>query len=144
MYRRNSCMCRFHRCFLLLGCLALAPAWGSPPATAVDQYGDPLPVGARARLGSIRFRHGGQVLFLAYSPDGKSLVSAAADGTVSLWDAASQKVRRAFKSRLRGLQSVVFTPDGKTLALISDDFNVQFWDTAAGRLRRQLPGPQTP
>ncbi len=138
-------MCPFQRGLLLVGCLTLAagPGWTAPPAAAVDQYGDPLPPGARARLGSVRLRHGGQVLFLAYSADGKSLVSAAADGTVSLWDTATNKERRSFKSRFLGAQSIVVTPDGTALALVGEDLEVQFWDTASGRLKRQLPGPQT-
>lgn len=139
-------MCPFQRGLLLVACLALAvgPGRTAPPPAAVDQYGDPLPPGARARLGSVRLRHGGQVLFLAYSADGKSLVSAAADGTVSLWDTATNQERRSFKSRFLGVQSIVVTPDGATLALVGEDLEVQFWDTATGRLKRQLAGPQTP
>ena len=39
----------------------------------VDHYGDPLPHGAIARLGSTRWRHEGRVERMAISPDGQFL-----------------------------------------------------------------------
>jgi len=55
---------------------------------AVDRHGDPLPAGAVARLGTIRFRNVNGVRGLAYSPDGKELVC----NNQVVWDAATGKV----------------------------------------------------
>src|SRR5262249_22727413 len=61
----------------------------------VDRLGDPLPDEAVARMGSGRMRHPGYVRTLAFSPDGKSIVSGAGGG-IRIWDAATGKLRRRF------------------------------------------------
>src|SRR5689334_11981389 len=56
-----------------------------------DRYGDPLPPMAIARLGTNRFRPGCPVSSLAYSPNGKTLVST--DFLkVRQWDCSTGKV----------------------------------------------------
>jgi len=110
---------------------AVGPAQGKPEnnppaAPRLDHFGDPLPPGAVGRVGSGRFRHGGEILrFLAniaYTPDGKSIVSAASDGSVRMWEAGTGKS----KWQLTGTQEQHFrqgmaiSEDGKTLALLSN------------------------
>jgi len=55
----------------------------------VDLYGDPLPEGAIARMGSMRLRHGSGIFQAAFRNDGKVLMSAGGDGLVRFWDAAT-------------------------------------------------------
>src|SRR5258708_4411402 len=64
-----------------------------------DQYGDPLPQGARARLGTVRWRHPGRVNKVVFSPDGRRLISCASwDNAARAWDVASGKEIRSFVS----------------------------------------------
>src|SRR4051812_9256184 len=76
------------------GSLRSAPAdqdqarTGPKSQPAVDSRGDALPAGALARLGTTRLRHGGDVTFIAFGRDGKTLVTAAQDGTIRVWDLA--------------------------------------------------------
>src|SRR5260370_19440033 len=61
-----------------------------------DAQGDPLPSVAVARLGTIRFRHGGRVGALAYSPDGQLFASGGPGGPRALWEPASGKRPKQF------------------------------------------------
>ena len=82
-----------------------------------DRHGDPLPPGATARLGTIRLRHGGYVSHVAFSPDGKALVSVGGDYTIRLWDPKTGKeIRRLGGKDVFYTQSFAFSPDGKMLA----------------------------
>lgn len=73
---------------------------------SVDLYGDPLPEGAAHRLGTVRFRHDGRMLAVAYAPDGKTIVTGAEDQTVRRWDAVSGKeLKRISAPGFSGLSS---------------------------------------
>src|SRR5262249_26340034 len=66
---------------------------------AAARQGDPLPPGAVARLGTMRFHHLGAT-FVAFPLDGKRLLSAGDDGAARLWDVATgQEVRRLALAR---------------------------------------------
>jgi WD40 repeat protein len=127
---------------LLLG--QIGPAQEALPAPGkaamLDRYGDPLPTGARARMGTIRFRHGGPVHFLTFSPDGKRLVSAGEDQAVRVWDAATGKELHRFRGGTAEQLVVAVSPDGKALVLVEDGQYLRFLDVTTGReLRRLTP-----
>ncbi len=108
----------------------------SAPATdkhsGVDQYGDPLPAGAVARLGTIRLRHGGHVMSVAFTPDGKTVVSGGYDGWAFQWDTATGKRLRHF--RQAAIDGVAISPDSRTVALASGHGNsIRLYDLTTSK-----------
>src|SRR5271165_961416 len=98
----------------LIACSYLV-ASGAPLA---DRYGDPLPPGALARLGTARLRAGTTIMAVAFSPDGRSLLTVGQDdGRIILWDVATGKRLREV-AQLKRLEAwfATFSPDGKTIA----------------------------
>ncbi|HEV3117390.1 MAG TPA: sigma-70 family RNA polymerase sigma factor, partial [Gemmataceae bacterium] len=115
------------------------------PQVAVDQFGDRLPAGALARLGTIRLQHGSVAWALTFAPDGRSLASAGHDGVVHIWETASGKelVRienERFPGGLGAVFSLSYAPDGKTLAGARINQPVCLWDVATGQEVRQFGG----
>ena len=62
----------------------IAQAGGDEPSAARrrDRYGDDLPPGAVARLGTVRWRHDARISALAFAPRGQILVSAGSDNVI--------------------------------------------------------------
>ena len=77
-------------------------ARGASPRDRADAYGDPLPYGAVARLGTLRGNHGGSgCKAVAFSRRGEILVSNDC-WSVRTWDAANLKELRQIEQRERG------------------------------------------
>jgi RNA polymerase sigma factor (sigma-70 family) len=110
------------------------------PRVRTDRHGDPLPDGALARLGTVRWRHGDFVHALAYSPDGKMIVSTGVGRALVLWDAATGKELRVFPSNGQP-RGVAFSPDGKTIA--TTQRWGQLWDVATGKMLCELKNLQS-
>jgi RNA polymerase sigma factor (sigma-70 family) len=67
---------------------------------------------------------------LVFSPDGATLATADADGSVSLWDLAKEQSRVTLKGHDGPVWCVAFSPDGQTLASGGDDGTLRLWPVA--------------
>jgi RNA polymerase sigma factor (sigma-70 family) len=76
--------------------------------------------------------HTDGILCLAYSPDGKTLVSASADGTLRLWDPDKGTERQSLAGHEGAVRWVVWSHDGKQLASTGADGTVRLWDPDKG------------
>jgi WD40 repeat protein len=131
---------------LLVVFLVVPAAWAQaePPGEkgpGRDLYGDPLPPGALARLGTVRFRHAGSIHGVAFAPDGKTVASVGSDG-IRLWEAATGQPVRLLGEQAVGAYTVAFSSDGATLATGWYDKAVRLWDVATGKELRKHDGHQ--
>jgi WD40 repeat protein len=77
--------------------------------------------------------HGAPILRIAYAPDGKRLASAASDGIVKIWDAATWTEVRTLERQPDWAQGLAWSPDGARLAVGRFDGSVAIYDARSGR-----------
>jgi hypothetical protein len=72
--------------------------------------------------------HTGPILAMAYSPGGQQIVTASADHTAKVWDAASGKELLTLRGHREPVKSVAFSPDGQRILTGSWDGTARVWD----------------
>ena len=83
-------------------------------------------------------RLGGWDRAVAFSPNGKLLATAAADGAIQLWGMPEGKKLDALVGHAVHVICLAFSPDGTTLASGGADGSLRLWDTATGKGRELL------
>lgn len=98
--------------------------------------------------------HDAQVRHATFSPDGKSIATAAEDGRARLWHVGTGRLSRvltaassamlmqgnslrSFGQAMQPLKQVMFSPDGQLLATI-DASHIRLWNVNSGQLWHQL------
>ncbi|MBI1916041.1 MAG: hypothetical protein HYS12_15100 [Planctomycetes bacterium] len=129
---------------LLIPGLAATADEKSPGPQRLDRYGDPLPSGAVARLGTVRLLGGNGICDMVFSPDGKLLASGSVSGPLYLWDGSTgREVRQLVGDEdednplSRMHLSLVFSPNSRLL-FAGSDRGVHVWEVSTGKVRRPL------
>jgi WD40 repeat protein/class 3 adenylate cyclase len=107
------------------GADAAARVWDSAAGQqvlALTGHGDAI------RAGSA---HPGGVIGVLFAPDGKGLVTAGADGTARLWDAATGQALRVISDHTDEIY-IALSPDGQRLMTAGYDGFVKVWDISPG------------
>jgi RNA polymerase sigma factor (sigma-70 family) len=111
----------------------------------VDMTGDPLPEGALARIGTLRFRSSDDdhLSFLAF-PDSKLLVTQEMRG-LRVWETRTGKHLRRIPDKpedMPGGKYYVYSsdlsPDGQTAAILAVPDGVVLWDVTTGKKVRDV------
>ena len=82
--------------------------------------------------------HSGSVNSVAFSLDGRLLVSGGGDRTLRLWDVATASLIRVFSGHVGPVGAVAFSPDGRSILSGSQDHTLRLWQTASGELVREF------
>jgi WD40 repeat protein len=81
------------------------------------------------------------VMSVAFSPDGRTVLSGSDDKMLRLWDVASSRLLMTFAGHQERVTSVAFSPDGRSVLSGSNDDTLKLWDVASGRLLSTFTPP---
>jgi WD40 repeat protein len=81
---------------------------------------------------------------LAFSPDGKLLVTASADKTVRIWETVSGKCLYVLATHEDFVNGVDFSPEGKWVVTASGDRTARIWEAATGEELVELGWNESP
>lgn len=76
--------------------------------------------------------HTSDVLWVAFSPDGRQIVSGSKDGTARLWDVASGQTLKFFDAGAGYVYGAAISADGSTVITANEDGTLHSWDIASG------------
>jgi len=77
---------------------------------------------------------------VAFSPDGRRIVTGSDDQTAKVWEAASGRELLTLKGHRAPVHAVVFSPDGRRIVTGSEDQTAKVWEAASGRELLTLRG----
>ncbi|HZU34257.1 MAG TPA: sigma-70 family RNA polymerase sigma factor, partial [Gemmataceae bacterium] len=112
----------------------------TPPSMRVDRYGDPLPPGAIMRLGTLRFCQPG-ASNVAFSPDGRFVISGGADNCIRFWDLRTGKDVRVLEGHHNTIDGIALSADGKLLASHTQNSDVLLWDVKTEKVKCRFHAP---
>jgi WD40 repeat protein/transcriptional regulator with XRE-family HTH domain len=111
------------------GCLAIG---GS------EQHVTLVDINTGKHLQVLRGHTGSRILAVAFSPDGRTVLTGSTDNTMKLWDVSTGNCLQTFLGHTDGVRSVAYSPDGKTIASGSIDRTIKLWQISDGQCWQTL------
>ncbi|HKM54117.1 MAG TPA: protein kinase, partial [Isosphaeraceae bacterium] len=129
-----------------LGLLWMTESW----RLAIKASDQPLQQAARGSIAAWQgeyprlraiFSHGGGVSpgAVAFSPDGRTVVTGSYDNTARLWDTATGLPKGAPLRHQSIVGVVAFAPDGRSVLTGDDEGTLRIWDAGSGAVLREFP-----
>jgi len=115
--------------------------------SSIDLYGDPIPDGAVARLGTVRYRHPGWYKRIAALEDGKTFAVGTEDSGIRLWNVRSGKSVREFDLGSARLQAFCLSHDRTKIAILAAEIlsetreyevRLSLWNVSSGEELSQI------
>ncbi|MHC5543300.1 WD40 repeat domain-containing protein, partial [Singulisphaera rosea] len=113
--------------------------WVAVALTTLATTGIALAQQAATLVGTLD-GHSDPVYTIAWSPDGKTLVTGGFDNTVRLWDAATRKELKKFEGHTNLVLTVAPSPDGKRILSGSLDKTAKVWQVPGAGASKELTG----
>ncbi|HTT84839.1 MAG TPA: TIR domain-containing protein, partial [Rhizomicrobium sp.] len=104
------------------------PFFGYSGAKAEQQLRTAIALSRRVAV----LQHAGHVMSVAYSPDGKHLVTASGDGTARIWDAQTTRLRAVLRGHKGTVYDATYNPDGTRIVTASADGTARIWNAQTG------------
>lgn len=92
------------------------------------------------QLQRLEVEDAGEVVSLAFSPDGRTLAAGGQNGSLQRWTGDQYTPGEIVPAHGGPVWALAFSPDGKTLASGGADHTIGEWEVATGKLLRSLKG----
>ena len=87
-----------------------------------------------------RLEGNSQASIIAFSPDGRTVLTGSHDLTARLWEVATGKEIRRLEGHSGPILALALSPDGRYALTSGFDKTTRLWDSATGKEIRRLEG----